>query len=173
MIGKSTRVGYGVRWIARAKKTAPRVNMPRRLSKGLREPRARLLAIRDDVLRTIRPAGPSFLDLPLEALSAPDRTLADQYGHPADRALLLAAMLDAAGFDPEFLLASQDTTRHAPYAAPSRDVPQRGYYHHLVVAVTCEGQHFILNEGDQYDRAGRVGTGRRAGSDAQRTHADD
>ncbi|HON46396.1 MAG: DUF3857 domain-containing protein [Kiritimatiellae bacterium] len=127
------------------------------LVKGLREPRARLLAIRDDVLRTIRPAGPSFLDLPLEALSAPDRTLADQYGHPADRALLLAAMLDAAGFDPEFLLASQDTTRHAPYAAPSRDVPQRGYYHHLVVAVTCEGQHFILNEGDQYDELGASG----------------
>ncbi|NLC79687.1 MAG: DUF3857 domain-containing protein [Lentisphaerae bacterium] len=127
------------------------------LVKGLRDPRARLLAIRDEVLRTIRPAGPSFLDLPLEALSSPDRTLADQYGHPADRALLLAAMLDAVGFDPEILLASQDTTRHAPYAAPSRAVPQLGYYHHLVVAVTCQGQRLILNEGDQYDELGASG----------------
>ncbi len=127
------------------------------LVKGLREPRARLLAIRDEVLRTIRPAGPSFLDLPLESLSSPDRTLADQYGHPADRALLLAAMLDAVGFDPEILLASQDTTRHAPYAAPSRDVPQVRYYHHPVVAVTCQGRRLILNEGDQYDELGASG----------------
>jgi transglutaminase-like putative cysteine protease len=124
------------------------------LVKGLRDPRARLLAVRDEVLRTIRPAGPSFLDLPPDALSAPDRTLADQYGHPADRAVLLAAMLDAAGFDAEVLFASGDATRYPAYSRPSREVPQADYFRHPLVRVKHRGATYLLNEGDQYDELG-------------------
>ncbi|MDR2849747.1 MAG: DUF3857 domain-containing protein, partial [Verrucomicrobiota bacterium] len=124
------------------------------LVQGIRDPRARLLAVRDEVLRTVRPAGPSFLDLPLSALSAPDRTLADQYGHPADRAVLLAAMLGAVGFDAELLFASGDTTRYPAYAQPSRDVPQVDYFSHPVVRVRHKGATYLLNEGDQYDELG-------------------
>ena len=124
------------------------------LVKGLREPRARLLAIRDEVLRTIRPAGPSFLDLPPDALSSPDRTLADQYAHPADRAILLATMLDAAGFSAEILFASGDTTRYPAYSQPLRDVPQVAYFCNPVVAVKDHGVAYYLNEGDQYDELG-------------------
>ena len=112
------------------------------------------LAIRDEVLRTIRPEGPSFLDLPPGTLSTPDRTLADQYGHAADRALLLAAMLDAAGFDPEIVLASGDTTAFPAFSQPSRDVPQAGFFFNPLVAVTCKGATYYLNEGDQYDELG-------------------
>jgi len=124
------------------------------LVKTLREPRARMLAIRDEVLRTIRPAGPSFLELPLGTLSAPDRTLADQYGHPADRAVLLAAMLDAVGFDAELLFASGDKTRYPAFSQPQRDVPQFGFYGNPLVAVKHKGIVYYLNEGDQYDELG-------------------
>ncbi len=127
------------------------------LVKGIRDPRSRMLAIRDDVLRTIRPAGPSFLDLPLNCLSTPDRTLADQYGHAADRALLLASMLDAAGFDAELLFVSGDTTRSPTYSQPQRDVPNPGYFHHPLVAVRSGGTTYYLNEGDQYSELGASG----------------
>ena len=63
-------------------------------------------AIRDFVAKSIRAAGPSFTDLPLSELSDADTTLADGYGHAADRAILLHAMLSAAGFQPEFVLVS-------------------------------------------------------------------
>ncbi|HEX4087020.1 MAG TPA: DUF3857 domain-containing protein, partial [Chthoniobacteraceae bacterium] len=46
-------------------------------------------AIRDFVAKTIRPAGPSFTELPLKELSSADTTLEDGYGHGADRAILL------------------------------------------------------------------------------------
>ncbi|MEI7901597.1 MAG: DUF3857 domain-containing protein [bacterium] len=124
------------------------------LVKGIKDPQARMLAIRDEVLRTIRPAGPSFLDLPLGCLSAPDRTWADQYGHPADRAILLATMLDAAGFDAEMLFASSDTTAYPAFSQPFRDVPQLGFYNNPLVAVRHKGLTYYLNEGDQYDELG-------------------
>ncbi len=127
------------------------------LVRGLKDSRQRLLAIRDEVLRTIRPAGPSFLDLPLACLSSPDRTLADQYGHAADRALLLAAMLEAAGFDTELLFASSDTTRYPSYSQPQRDVPSPAFYHHPLVAVRKNGVTYYLNEGDQYSELGTSG----------------
>jgi len=124
------------------------------LVKGIREPRARMLAIRDEVLRTVRPAGPSFLDLPPDTLSTPDRTLADQYGHPADRAILLATMLDAVGFATEIVFASGDTTRYPAYSQPQRDVPQVSFFCNPLVAVKHKGTTYYLNEGDQYDELG-------------------
>jgi transglutaminase-like putative cysteine protease len=127
------------------------------LVKGISDKRSRILAIRDEVLRTIRPAGPSFLDLPLDSLSSPDRTLADQYGNVADRAILLADMLDAAGFDADMLFASSDTTRYPAYSKPQRDVPNPYFFLHPIVAVKCEGATYYLNEGDQYSELGTSG----------------
>ena len=124
------------------------------LVKGVRAPRDRLLAVRNEVLRTIRPAGPSFLKLPPGTFSPPDRTLADQYGNPADRAVLLAAMLDAAGFDANIILAADDVTRYPAFSQPMRDVPQLDFYSHLLVAVKYQGTTVYLNEGDQYDELG-------------------
>ena len=124
------------------------------LVKGIRDPRERILAIRNDVLRTIRPAGPSFISLPPTSLSTPDRTLADQYGHAADRALLLADMLDAAGFDAEIILAGNDTTAYPACSQPLREVPQYGFFQNPLVVVSSSGKTYYLNEGDQYDELG-------------------
>ncbi len=138
--------------ISEGDKTARR--RAKELVGGLREPRARMLAVRDEVLRTIRPAGPSFLDLPPDALSSPDRTLADQYGHPADRAILLATMLDAAGFNAEILFVGNDTSRYPAFSQPQRDVPQLGFFCNPLVAVKHKGVTYYINEGDQYDELG-------------------
>ena len=126
----------------------------KRLVKGARAPLDRMRIVRDDVLRNIRPAGPSFLDLPVTRLSAPDRTLADRYGHPADRALLLAEMLDAVGFDPEIILASRDTTDYERFSRPQRDIPQLKHFSYPLVAVRHKGLTYYLNGGDQYDDLG-------------------
>ncbi len=106
-------------------------------------------AIRDFVAKSIRLAGPSFTELPLSELSAADTTLADGYGHAADRAILLHAMLTAAGFQPELVLASnlppvdgiQKTASSFPLPE-SFDAP--------LVKVTQDGTTYYLNDTDEY-----------------------
>ncbi len=57
--------------------------------------------IRDYVASSIRDTGPPFSELPLAELSPADKTLRDGYGHAADRAILLCAMLRPLGFTAE------------------------------------------------------------------------
>ena len=110
-------------------------------------------AIRDFVAKSIRLAGPAFTKLPLSELSAADTTLADGYGHAADRAILLHAMLAAVGFQPEFVLASNlpsmDGIRSIATSFPlpeSFDTP--------LVKLTLDGETYYLNDTDQYARLG-------------------
>lgn len=126
----------------------------RALVKRVEDPRSRILSIRDEVMRSVRSVDSSFLNLPLDCLSTPDRTLADQYGHPADRAILLAAMLKAVGFDAEILFVSNNTTHYPASYQPYHDVPQLGFYSNPLVAVLHKGITYYLNEGDQYDELG-------------------
>jgi len=112
-----------------------------------------LRAIRDFAAQSIRLAGPSFTELPLSALSDADTTLADGYGHLADRAILLHAMLSAAGFKPEFVLASElpaitDITK----VVKSFPLPQNFQY--PLVRVVVDGQAYYLNDTDQYAQLG-------------------
>ena len=62
----------------------------------------RVRALRDYAARYIRAAGPGFESLPLDRLSPADATLGAGYGHSADRAILLAALLRTAGIEAEF-----------------------------------------------------------------------
>lgn len=110
-------------------------------------------AIRDFVARSIRLAGPSFTELPLSELSKADTTLTDGYGHAADRAILLHAMLSAAGFQPEFVLASDlpamDGVRNIATSFPlpdSFDTP--------LVKIALDGVTYYLNDTDQYAELG-------------------
>ena len=110
-------------------------------------------AIRDFVAKSIRLAGPSFTQLPLSELSKADTTLTDGYGHAADRAILLDAMLSAAGFQPEFVLASDlpsmDGVRNIATSFPLPD-----NFDTPLVKVALDGQTYYLNDTDQYAQLG-------------------
>ncbi len=106
-------------------------------------------AIRDYVASSIRSAGPSFTGLPLSELSDADTTLADGYGHGADHAILLHAMLSAAGLKPEFVLGSSD-----PAISPLRKVasvfPLPYEFQAVLVRVQVDGESYYCNDTDQY-----------------------
>ncbi len=112
-----------------------------------------LKAIRDFVAKAIREAGPSFTDLPLSELSAADTTLAEGYGHAADRAILLHAMLTAAGFQPEFVLASGlPPISQITKIATAFPLPQ--IFQSPLVRLTLAGETYYLNDTDQYSVLG-------------------
>jgi len=110
-------------------------------------------AIRDFVAENIRDAGPAFTELPLSELSDADTTLADGYGHAADRAILLHAMLEAAGFQPQFLLVSSlpaiPGITNVAMAFPLPDSFQTP-----LVRITLDGVNYYLNDTDQYAQLG-------------------
>jgi transglutaminase-like putative cysteine protease len=110
-------------------------------------------AIRDFVAKSIRLAGPSFADLPLSELSAADTTLADGYGHAADRAILLYAMLVAAGFEPEFVLAS-GLPPIAAITDSMQTFPFPEEFEMPLVKVMVDDQAYYLNDTDQYAQLG-------------------
>ncbi|HWX21734.1 MAG TPA: DUF3857 domain-containing protein [Candidatus Binatia bacterium] len=110
-------------------------------------------AIRDFVAKSIRLAGPSFTELPLSELSDADTTLTDGYGHLADRAILLHAMLTAAGFQPEFVLASSlPPIPGITNVTMSFPLPQS--FQAPLVRVLVDGETYYLNDTDQYAHLG-------------------
>jgi hypothetical protein len=108
--------------------------------------------IRDFVNEAIRAAGPSFASLPLKELTAADTTLADGYGHDADRAILLHAMLVAIGLKPEFVLAS-NLPASSPVAAGAEAFPLPDAFAMPLVKVEAEGETYYVKI-DQYARLG-------------------
>jgi len=113
-------------------------------------------AIRDFVAKTIRDAGPSFTELPLSELSDADTTLVDGYGHAADRAILIHAMLTAAGFQPEFVLASS-LPAIAGITNTAMTFPLPESFQTPLVRITLDGVNYYLNDTDQYARLGSTG----------------
>jgi transglutaminase-like putative cysteine protease len=112
-----------------------------------------IAAIRNYVAKSIRLAGPSFTELPLRELSAADTTLADGYGHAADRAILLHAMLSAAGFQPDFVLAS-GLPPIAGITNVTSSFPLPDAFQWPLVRVTLDGKTYFLNDTDQYAQLG-------------------
>jgi hypothetical protein len=110
-------------------------------------------AIRDFVAKSIREAGPAFTELPLSELSDADTTLADGYGHAADRAILLHAMLSAAGFQPEFVLVS-DLPAIAGITNVAMTFPLPRYFQTPLVRIALDGENYYLNDTDQYAQVG-------------------
>lgn len=81
----------------------------REITEGMETEAERIISVRDFVVKNIRSAGPGFDDLPLDAVTPADQTLADGYGNTTDRAILLYAMLKAVGLSPEFVLVNYDS----------------------------------------------------------------
>jgi hypothetical protein len=89
----------------------------------------------------------------LRELSAADTTLSDGYGHAADRAILLHAMLSAAGFRPEFVLAS-DLPPIAGITNVALTFPLPRAFDQPLVRVAVDGVTYYLNDTDQYAKLG-------------------
>jgi transglutaminase-like putative cysteine protease len=140
----------------RSQKSAKAAEMARSLIAGSKTKADSITAIRDFVAKSIREAGPSFTELPLSELSAADTTLADGYGHAADRAILLHAMLTAAGFQPEFVLAS-DLPPIAGITNVSLKFPLPYAFQLPLVKVVADGETYYLNDTDQYAKLGTTG----------------
>lgn len=115
---------------------------------------ARVSAIRDFVARAIRVQGPDFTALPLDSLSSADQTLKDGYGHRADTAILLLAMLDAAGLKAEPLLVGGGAPVLSSLVSPLWVCPQRPLFNTVLVRVQTAGGAILLNDTDNYAELG-------------------
>jgi len=130
----------------------------RELVDGLETDQAKVIAIRDFVARNIRPLGmgpyaayfePSIDELPLTAITPADQVLAEGYGGGVDRAVMLTAMLRAAGLAPQFVLAS--SYRELPGLRKIlAELPETDTFSTPLVRVMVDGQAVILNDSDQY-----------------------
>jgi transglutaminase-like putative cysteine protease len=140
----------------RSHKSAKASEQARQLAANAKSKTDAVKAIRDFVSKTIRDAGPSFTELPLIELSDADTTLADGYGHAADRAILLHAMLEAAGFQPEFVLAS-GLPAIAGITNVAMAFPLSGSFQTPLVRITLDGVNYYLNDTDQYAQLGSTG----------------
>ena len=130
-----------------------------------------LKAIRDYIAKSIRMAGPAFTELPLEELSAADTTLTDGYGHLADRAILLHAMLTAVGFKPEFVLAS-DLPPLKEFTGAIKKLPLPQNFQWLLVRVTVNDEAYYLNDTDQYSQPGTTAHDGKLGLNLDHRHVE-
>jgi transglutaminase-like putative cysteine protease len=134
------------------------------LIQGAADDAARITAIRDFVARQIRLAGPGLGELPLSAVTPADRTLKEGYGDSADRAVLLHAMLQGAGFQPAFILAS-GVEAVAQLTPPLDGAPSPSDFNAVLVRVPLDGRDVYLNDTDEYAALGATGHDGRYGLD--------
>ncbi len=137
----------------RSRKGTKAAESARKLAAQAKSKTETVKAIRDYVAKSIRVAGPSFTELPLSELSPADTTLADGYGHLADRAILLHSMLAAAGFQPEFVMAS-GLPPIAGITNVTASFPLPQTFQTPLVKIAVEGGTYYLNDTDQYARLG-------------------
>jgi hypothetical protein len=139
--------------VDRSEKSAKAADMAHQLTGTTTNKLDAIRAIRDYVATSIRDAGPSFTELPLSELSAADTTLADGYGHMADRAILIHAMLTAAGFQPQFELAS-GLPPITGITNVTTALPMPQSFTAVLVKVTVDGTTYYLNDTDEYAHLG-------------------
>jgi len=125
----------------------------REITNGAKTAAERIVEIRDFVAKNIRPAGPGIDGLPLEAITDADRTLADGYGNTADRAVLLYAMLEAAGLKPEFVLVDYGSQVPSLQRLEAR-YPADNTFGQVLVRVRSGWAEIYLNDTTQYAMLG-------------------
>ena len=139
--------------LAHAQKSKDVAKLVAQLTASAKTKQDTIKAIRDFIAENIRLAGPSFTDLPLSELSDADTTLNDGYGHAADCAILYYAMLSAAGFHPEFVMAS-GLPPVAGIDKTAQSFPLPDDFQMPLVKITVDGEDYYLNDTDQYAQLG-------------------
>ena len=139
--------------LAHSKNSSHAAELARQLTASAKTRLDAVRTIRDFIAKNIRQAGPSFTELPISELSDADTTLADGYGHAADRAILYHAMLTAAGFQPQLIMASE-----LPPVAGIKNVaksfPLPDDFQSPLVKISIGGDDYYLNDGNQYAQLG-------------------
>lgn len=113
----------------------------------------RLLRIRNFVAENIQDVDIDVYEMPLNMISTADTTLADGYGHSADKAVLIYAMCEAAGFAPEFVLTTDGPSIPALHG-PISQYPSPAWFNKVLVRVKVDGRSVFLGDTDQYASLG-------------------
>ncbi len=113
----------------------------------------KIKAIRDFVAKYIKLIDIPLSELPIDYITPADKTLDDGYGNCADRAVLLYAMLSAAGFGPEFVLSSWVSPVKS-LQRPLMEYPAPQWFDNVLVRVKTDIGYIYLNDTDQYARLG-------------------
>ena len=115
-------------------------------------PQEKIKAIRAFLAHNIRTSGPGLFDLPFEmAFFPPDRSLSDSYASPADIRNLAFTMLEAAGFDCSFVLATDDSHGIKSFTRLYQEgLPRPGFFNALVIRASAQGRTFYLAGENEY-----------------------
>ncbi|RLD12355.1 MAG: hypothetical protein DRI44_00865 [Chlamydiae bacterium] len=113
----------------------------------------KIIAIRDFVTKNIRSAGPSFVSMPLSAVTPANITLKDGYGNGADKAIVIYSMLKAIGLKPQFILSSW-LSMVKKVRKPMIEYPLRSTFGGVLVKVKSGDNDIYLNDTSQYASLG-------------------
>ncbi|MBE6380253.1 MAG: DUF3857 domain-containing protein, partial [Lentisphaerae bacterium] len=137
--------------VAKAQESREAGALARKLTASIPDDAGKIKAIRDYVVKNIRAAGLEIDVLGVKYITAPDVTLRENYGNSVDRAVLLYAMLDAAGIKNIRIFLPSDVIGLGAIYEKFIELP-RNPFDEVVLMVDLgeNGGRCFLNDSDEY-----------------------